>query len=124
MNKNSIQNFKQLHVWKKSYQLALSIYKVSQSFPSEEKFGLTSQLRRASISISSNIAEGFSRETFRDKLKFYSIARGSLTEVESQILVSHGLGFIDRGTLEKIQKEIDTTGKILTGLIRATRKRV
>lgn len=79
--KNTIQEFTDLNSWKVSHDLVLSIYKLTEKLPEKEKFGLISQIKRASVSITSNIAEGFGRQTYKEKVQFYYMAHGSLTEV-------------------------------------------
>src|SRR3989344_224377 len=86
--KKKIQSFTDLEVWRESHKLVLMVYKFTKNFPKNELFGLTSQLRRAVVSITSNIAEGFSRFSYKEKIQFYSIAFGSLTEVQNQLLIS------------------------------------
>ena len=88
-------NFKELLVWKKSIELVTEIYEITAAFPSEEKFGLVSQVRRAAVSIPSNIAEGNARRSSADYIQFLKIARGSGAEVETQIVISKNLGFIE-----------------------------
>ncbi len=92
MNEESrkIRSFTDLNAWKEGHKLVLEIYKFTQKFPKEEQFGLTNQLRRAVVSFTSNIAEGFSRNSYKEKLQFYSMALGSLTEVQNQLLVGKG----------------------------------
>ncbi len=90
-----IENFEQLTVWQKSIDFSVLIYKVTDDFPKAEQFGLTNQLRRASSSISANIAEGFGRRTRNDKLHFYTIAYGSLLEVKSFTYLANKLNFIE-----------------------------
>lgn len=89
-----IKSFKELRVWQKAHELVLLIYKLTSKFPSEEKFGLTSQLRRAAVSIASNIAEGFKRTSSKVSENFYDIADGSIEEVKYQILLSKDLKYI------------------------------
>ena len=84
-----IASFEQLTVWQESQALAVSVYKITKLFPKDEMFALTNQLRRAASSISANIAEGFGRETSKDKSHFYTIAYGSLLEVKNFIYLSH-----------------------------------
>ena len=91
---NSIKNFYDLEAWKKGHALVLSIYKITESFPKEETYGIISQLRRASSSITANIAEGFARYHFRDKIRFYHNARGSVAEVQNFLLLAKDLKFI------------------------------
>jgi four helix bundle protein len=86
-------SFKDLVVWQRSVQLSLAIYKLTQSLPDSERFGLTNQLRRASVSIASNIAEGYGRSTKGEYLLFLGHARGSNCEVQTQLVISDGLGF-------------------------------
>ncbi len=85
-------------VWQASYGLAVNIYKITKSFPKKEQHGLTNQLRHAAVSVSSNIAEGFDRNNHKEKDQFYKIANESLTEVESQLLIVNGVGYINAET--------------------------
>jgi four helix bundle protein len=96
-----MHQFKELGIWKKSRLFCSKIYNVTATFPSEEKFGITNQLRRASVSIPSNIAEGSSRNSNKDFARFLEIAIGSAYEVETQLLISSDLGFItEENTIE------------------------
>lgn len=116
MNKK-IKSFTDLVAWKKSHEFAIEIYKITKQFPNNEKFGLTDQLRRASISITSNIAEGFSRRTSKEKIRFYNTAFGSLLEIQSQLLISKDLGFFkDIGVIFVKSVEIK---KLISGLIKS-----
>lgn len=90
---NNIKNFKDLKVWKKSRGLATAIYKITQRFPDEERYGLVSQMRRAAVSVPSNIAERHSRSGTKDFAHFLSMAIGSLAEVETQLVVSYDLAY-------------------------------
>ena len=89
-----LKSFTELNAWKEGHQLILVIYKITKTFPKEEMFGLVSQLRRAAISITSNIAEGFSRNFYKEKVQFYSMALGSLTEVQNQLLIARDVGYL------------------------------
>lgn len=113
-----IQSFKDLDVWKKSHKLAIVIYTITKRFPKEELFGMTSQMRRGSISIPSNIAEGFSRESYKGKIQFYSIARGSLTELESQLLLAKDVDLISQESYKEIMDVFLPTHKLLNAFIR------
>lgn len=93
-----IKRFTDLVVWQEAHKLLLDIYKASQDFPDKERFGLVSQICRAAVSITSNIAEGFSRYHFKDKVNFYYDARGSLSEVMNQLIISRDLGYIPTAT--------------------------
>ncbi len=88
------KDFKELLVWQQAHLLTLEVYRVTQRFPQEERFALSSQLRRAVVSVESNIAEGSARNTSRDFLQFLFVARGSLAEVEVQLLIARDLGYI------------------------------
>src|ERR1700739_1928830 len=87
------QSFKDLSVWQRAVQLTLEIYKLTGAFPNSERFGLTNQLRRASVSVASNIAEGYGRTTRGEYVQFLGHARGSLFEIETQLTIAAGLGF-------------------------------
>lgn len=112
--------FEKLLVWQESKDIAVIIYKTTQSFPGEEKYGLTNQLRRAAISVSSNIAEGSNRTTKNDQARFYSIAYSSLMEVLSQIIVSKELGFIENQQYSNIRLKIESISNKLNALKNAT----
>jgi four helix bundle protein len=114
--------FENLEVWQKSRELVKLIYKLTFSFPTEEKFGLTSQMRRASVSVSSNIAEGSTRWSQKDQARFYEIAFGSLIEVLNQAILSNDLGFMDEDSLIKMRVDTDTIGRMLNSLYNSTHK--
>ena len=103
-------------------ELAIAVYKATQSFPREEIFGLTSQLRRAAVSIPSNIVEGCARHSEAEYLHFLDMAYGSAREVEYQTGLSHRLGFLDAVMHEQLQHRATETAKVLNGLLRSLRK--
>ena len=109
-------NHKDLEVWKKSMELVIDIYKITQKFPDIEKFGLINQIRRAAVSVPSNIAEGCARNSDKDNLRFIDIACGSLAEIETQLLISVQLGYYEMNKAELIMDKIDNIGKMLSGL--------
>lgn len=111
--------FTDLEVWQEGHALVVSIYKHSNSWPASEQFGLTSQIRRAIVSVTSNIAEGFSRSTKSDKKHFYTIAHGSLAEVQNQLLIAYDIGFLDDEVFKKLANKSVTVHKLLTGLIKS-----
>ena len=113
------QSYKDLRVLKESIGLVTDIYKTTSGFPKEELYGLTSQMRRASISIPSNIAEGKGRHTNPEFKQFLIQARGSLLELETQIQISENLGFLDPIKSEELKSKASNVGKMLSGLIEA-----
>lgn len=115
--KNTIRSFKDLKVWQRSMDLAVRIYRITQKLPASEQFGLTSQLRRAAVSIPSNIAEGYVRQSTGNYRQFLSISRGSLMEIETQINICDRLKYLAQSDTENIFKEITEISKMLTSLI-------
>lgn len=95
-----IRSYKDLKIWSKGMQITKAVYQATQNFPEEEKFGLSSQMKRCSDSIPSNIAEGWGRDSTRNYSQFVKIARGSLMELETQIILSNELGFIEKETFK------------------------
>ena len=112
-------HFSDMPVWQKAHELVLHVYRLTNAFPKTEVYGLTSQVRRAAVSVSSNIAEGFGRQQPRDKARFYYNARGSLFEVESQLLVAQDLHYIRPDEFSAAQSLIRSTGHDLNKLIKA-----
>lgn len=112
-------NYKNLIVWQKSILLVKDIYLLTKNFPSDEKFGLVSQMRRAVVSIPSNIAEGQARRTTKDYVRFVSIAEGSLAELETQIIISMKLDFCAKNETEKLFGLIVEIRKMLNALRRS-----
>ncbi|MBB4806459.1 four helix bundle protein [Chryseobacterium defluvii] len=110
-------NFKELLVWQKSIDFVTKMYKATEVFPKDEMYGLASQIRRASVSIPSNIAEGNSRRSKPDYLQFLKIARGSCAELETQLIISKNLGFLNEADYLKLNIDIIEISKMLNGLI-------
>lgn len=115
-------HFKELLVWQKSVDFVTEIYKITESFPKNEIFGLTQQLRRASVSIPSNISEGNSRRSLPDYLQFLKISRGSASEVETQLLISRNLGFITEVNYLELNHKVIEIQKMINGLINSLQK--
>ena len=109
-------SFEKLDVWTKSKDFTLKMYAITKNFPDEEKFGLTSQLRRASVSIASNIAEGSSRNTNKDQQRFYTISYSTTIEVLNQLIISFELGFIESETYKEMRKELEIITKMINAL--------
>jgi four helix bundle protein len=119
-NENEIMNYKELDAWKESIELVQLVYEITQKFPSEEKFGLVSQLRRASVSVPSNIAEGCSRSSNKEYKRFVEIALGSILELETQLIIAAKLKLIH--SEHPVFKKIENTIKIMHGLIHFLKK--
>ncbi len=107
-----MHRFKDLEIWKKSRFFCSSIYEITSKFPESEKFGLTNQLRRASVSIPSNIAEGSSRNSNKDFSRFLQITLGSAYEIETQLLIAFDLGFIEKEELDNLLSALDSIIKM------------
>lgn len=122
--KTKIRRFTDLNAWQESRKLVKNIYKVRALFPQNEQFGLVSQMKRASVSIASDIAEGFKRDTMKDKLRFYVMSHGSLTELQSQMILASDLEFLDRGSYDDLMTLSDKVDALLNGLIKATKERI
>jgi four helix bundle protein len=112
-NKNKIKEFTDLIVWKESHKAVLSVYRLTEKFPRSEMFGLTSQMRRSAVSITSNIAEGFGRQTIKDKINFFYVAHGSLTELKNQIFISRDVGYITIKQSEELLDKLATSHALL-----------
>jgi len=114
---DKITSFEDLGVWQKAHQMVLNVYRITGSFPAEERFGLTSQMRRAAVSVPANLAEGFKKRGIRDKLNFYNIAQGSLEELRYYLILSKDLGYVPEN--RQMIEITDEIARMLHGLIRA-----
>ena len=113
------QHYKDLVAWQKAMDLVVNVYAATERFPSRERFSLTDQIRRAAVSVPSNIAEGQAHFNKREFLHFLRHARGSLAEVETQMLLAKRLSYLSNVEGEEIFKQIDELGRIMSGLIRS-----
>ena len=111
------QSYKDLIVWQKAREFVKKIYEITRSFPKEELYSLVDQMKRAAVSIPSNIAEWNSRNTLKEQYQFFSIARGSCSELETQIILAYDLGFITEN--HTLLEEIEEIGKMLSGLMKS-----
>ncbi len=118
-----ILKFTDLIAWQEAHKLALNIYKITKNFPKDEIFILVSQIKRAAISISSNIAEGFSRQWNKEKIQFYKIALGSLTEVENQLILAKDLAYIEKNEFNLLVEHLTTIQKLINGLVKSIKSR-
>ncbi len=114
-----LKNYKELKVWQKSYQFCLDIYKLTKRFSKEERYGLTSQIRRSAVSVPSNIAEGYGRKSTPEYLRFLYIAYGSNCELETQLLLTGDLGYIKSDKFKEIQKDLAEVERMLKALIKS-----
>jgi four helix bundle protein len=114
-----IQSYRDLRVWKTAVDLTLEVYRITEAFPPSERFGLTSQLRRAAISVASNIAEGHARSTRGEYRNFLSAARGSAIEIEVQLFLAEQIGYVESPMLVKARGYCDSISRMITRLKRA-----
>ena len=113
-----MKDFRKQKVWQKAHDLALEVYRVTEAFPKTELFGLTSQIRRASVSIPANIAEGCGRDTDADFARFLQIAMGSASELEYHLLLAHDLGFVSDPDYERLNNQTTEVKQMLTSFIK------
>ena len=116
-----ITDFQQLKVWQEAHQLVLKVYRITKKFPSDERFGLISQMRRAAVSVPANIVEGFKRRGIQDKIRFYNTAEGSLEELKYYFILAGDLEYISDNDALMIHSE--TVGRLLNGLVTSTERR-
>jgi four helix bundle protein len=113
------KTFEDLKVWQKAHQLVIKIYRLSKGFPRDERFGLTSQLRRAAVSVPANVAEGFKRVTIPDKLRFFNIAQASLEEVRYYLILVHDLEY---GDTRKQKEDLEEVSRMLEAYVRSLKR--
>ena len=120
----AVQDFRQLEVWQEAMNLVTAVYQYSKGFPKEETYGLTNQLRRAAVSIPSNIAEGQGRRSTKEFLNFLSVARGSLLEVQTQTEIAKRLKYLAESEAKVLEQQAGTVIRLLNGLIRALERKL
>ncbi|MBM3257256.1 MAG: four helix bundle protein [Candidatus Liptonbacteria bacterium] len=118
---HKIKNFTDIIAWQEAHTLVLMIYRITKKFPKEELFSLVDQMRRCIISVSSNIAEGFGRQSYREKIQFYSIAQGSVAELQSQLYAGKDLGYVSAGDFGVAYEQSIKVNKLVNGLIKGAR---
>ena len=116
-----IRHFTDLNAWKEGHKLVLEIYKITEKFPKDEMFGLVNQMRRCVVSITSNIAEGFSRQSYKEKIQFYYMSLGSVTELQNQLLISRDVKYINDKQFQDLYILSIKVHKIINGLIKSSR---
>ena len=119
-----VHGYKDLKVWQKSMDLVVDIYTITKKFPDDEKYGLKAQMRRAAVSIPSNIAEGRAKRSTKDFLRFLSIAYGSNAELETQLIIAHRLGYIQVAMFDKLILQTGEIARMLNGMINALEKKL
>ena len=117
-----IKPHKRLDVWNKEIDLTVDTYRLSDRFPKVEIYGLTSQMRRAAVSLPSNIAEGAARHTRKEFINYLHMAQGSLSELDTQLVIANRLEYMSFETLKEIENAIETISKMITGLIKSLKK--
>ncbi|HUL03580.1 MAG TPA: four helix bundle protein [Gemmatimonadales bacterium] len=118
-----VRGYRDLLVWQRAMAVVADVYRLTDAFPNHERYGLAQQMRRAAVSVPSNIAEGHGRDHLGDYLRLLSIAKGSLTEMETQVLIAGRLGYVEKGEEDGILKSTDEVGKMLSGLTKALNRR-
>lgn len=119
-----MQRFTELRVWQRSHALALDVYRITATFPEAERFGIISQVRRAAVSIASNIAEGAKRQSRREYVRFLNVAEGSLAETESLLRLARDLEFADHAVVGELVKEAEDISRMLHGFRQAVERRI
>jgi four helix bundle protein len=116
------QNYRDLLAWQKAMDLVVQIYRATERIPREEMYGLTSQLRRAAVSVPSNIAEGQGRRTKKEFARFLGVAHGSLREMETQLLIAGRLVYLAKSTIDELMELASPVGRLITGLLNSLRR--
>ncbi len=116
-----IKSFTDLNVWKEGHKLVVMVYKITKSFPKEETYAIVDQMRRAVASITANIAEGFGRQTYKEKLQFYYMSQGSLIELKNFILIAKDVGYLNDKNFNELVEQSNLTHQLLQGFIQKTK---
>lgn len=119
--KKTIKSFTDLEVWKEGHKLVILVYRETDTFPQKEIFALTNQMRRCVVSVTSNIAEGFSRQSYKEKVQLYCIAQGSLTELQNQLLIARDVGFLTKEKFKQLADQSVIVHRIMNGLIKKSK---
>lgn len=116
-----ITSFTDLHAWQEGHKLVLAIYKLTKQFPDDEKFGLSNQMRRCAVSITSNLAEGFSRKSKKEAAQFFYVTLGSITELQNQLLIAKDIAYIAKEKFKEVAEQTVVVSKLTNGLIKSTK---
>lgn len=123
-HKAKIKSFTDLIAWQEGHKLVLSIYQATDKFPKKEVYSLIDQMRRCAISITSNLAEGFSRQSKKEKIQFFYTAKASLTELQNQLLVAKDVGYLDKKAFDELANQSVKISKLITGLLKHLKNKV
>ncbi|OGO37033.1 MAG: hypothetical protein A2147_11275 [Chloroflexi bacterium RBG_16_57_8] len=118
---STIQAFTDLNVWKEGHKLVITVYRVTKSFPRTEVYSMVDQMRRSAASVTANIAEGFGRHTYKEKLQFYYLAQGSLVELKNFVLIARDVGYLAEVEFDQLQEQANLTHKLLQRFLQKTR---
>lgn len=121
MKNGKIEKFTDLNVWKEGHKLVLMIYQITKGFPREELYSLVDQMRRAVASITANIAEGFGRHSFKEKVQFYYLSKGSLNELKNFLLIAKDIGYLSQEEFAKLAEQTNIVDQLLQGLIKKSK---
>lgn len=121
MRNGKIESFTDLNVWKEGHKLVVMIYKITKNFPREEKYSLVDQMRRAAASITANITEGFGRQTYKEKVQFYYMAKGLLLELKNFLLIAKDVGYLSHADLKTLAQQANIVDRLLQGFIRKSK---
>lgn len=121
MGADKIRSFTDLIAWQEGHKLVIFVYKVTKSFPKEETYSLVDQMRRAASSITNNVAEGFGRQSYKEKVQFYYLAQGSLTELKNQFLIARDVGYLSGENFLSAVEKANNAHKLLQGLIKKSK---
>jgi len=121
MRNGKIETFTDLNVWKEGHKLVVMTYKITKDFPREETYSLVDQMRRAAASITANIAEGFGRQTYKEKVQFYYLAKGSLSELKNFILIAKDVQYLTEKHFQELVEQSNIVGPLLQGFIRKSK---
>lgn len=122
MNTQTIHTFTDLIVWQEGHRLVIAVYKITGTFPAKEMYSLIDQMRRAASSVTNNIAEGFGRHGYKEKLQFYYLSQGSLTELKNQLLIARDVGYLNNKDYDALVALANQTHKLLQGLLTKTKE--
>lgn len=121
MNNETIKTFTDLNVWKEGHNLVIMVYKVTKLFPKEETYSLIDQMRRAASSVTANIAEGFGRQSYKEKVQFYYLAKGSLLELKNFILIAKDINYLGSESFTALVNQANIADQILQGFIKKSK---